>query len=788
MQTITAELEAILKAKFQAGASGFRGKVVVDFGGEIGVVTRYPISMDVDHSLQVPASGFSATFTNESGEVGLASESFPINHLFTAWAWYGDEANEIRVFTGFVDRVQEHRDPRTVTITARDWCKPLLTQDILVLFPQAVDEEGAVRETSNFVFLNLDVSDIVNTLLDQAGYPAAARAIQGTNFVVSEWLGRDGSSYMDAIGELADIVAFNAFADELGVFHFQADGKVDGPVDTDNPPTPAYVFRTGEDIVELDPQRDDYDTKTRVRAVGPYTTLQDAWTELWHTNVIVNPTGVRYDEDDSTHLYVADGPTKKVYKILQSDRSIVSSTGALVTTYLNGLSGDPSDDTVYWTFDTPWITTGTPTNNKIRKHLKSDNSVVATFTLANELWTDMKVGADAIWATNFTDDKVHKLSKTDGSEIAEYVVVDAFTNGGTRTPTGTKYNPIGLAIDGTDLYMAFYGEATMLRGQTTDPSDIDKVLVFSGTKSLGGDIDTTTHTELYACSGGLSLVFKYTMVEPVTTEVSVEVANTALEATLGAALDTGAEIRRLILRLDVVTSLANATEAAARWLDKLDQYLNVMDVGIIGNPALQKGDMVRVEDPVTSIANDFQIDTYRSSLSADGTYLGTLALVPWSSSYSGPGDVYPVVPPAPDGLARFMGSGDGGDALGWQGVNSGSGGPPGSTHYYYNSGWNPFKMTARGGIGVGQTAYINGWTVDSEGNASLSFGFYSTPVGDPVTSGAQLAVVVLQAASPHSSWTQFAEQTLVAPAGTVSWALWKSGGGISFDEIVVEVV
>jgi hypothetical protein len=627
VQTITPALAEILKSHLQAGATAHHGRIRL--AGQI----YYPTSISIDHSLQAFASQLTAVFTNEAGEVGLSEDAFPENALFTAEQWYGEEENAKTTFTGFIDKVAEHRDNRTVTIIGRDWTKPLLVQDILVTAPQKADETGAVRTPANGVYLNMEISEIVKDLLTRAGYPLGQRAIQPTNFVVDEYLARDGASYADAISELAEPVAFNAFADELGIFKFQPDGLADST--TDDPPTPVYTFRTGEDILALDPVRDDYETKTRVRATGPYTTLKDAWTELWHTNVIKNPTGVWYEPGDPTHLNVADGPLRKIYRITQGeDATIVSSRNLSgVITYLNGLSGDPDDATIYWTFDTPWIAGGSSVNNKIRKHLKSDNSVLATFTLANQRWTDMKVGDDAIWATNFSTGKVHKLSKTDGSEIANYALA-----GHTQ--------PIGVAIDGTDLFLSFYAEATMLQVDTSAPTVIVRTLHFSGTKSLGGDVDTDTHTELYACSGGLSLVYKYTLKEPVTNDVSVEAVNDELEVLLGTELDTGRQIRRLRIDLKMITSYAQATEAAVRRLDKLDQFRNVLDVGIIGNPALEKGDMVRIIDPLSVIDGEFQVDTYRSL--QNDTYLGTLSLVPWTSSYAGPGDVpLPDAPGAP---------------------------------------------------------------------------------------------------------------------------------------------
>jgi len=92
--------------------------------------------------------------------------------------------------------------------------------------------------------------------------------------------------------------------------------------------------------------------------------------------------------------------------------------------------------------------------------------------------------------------------------------------------------------------------------------------------------------------------------------------------------DHAYEIRRDTVDVLAVTNLAQATETAMRRLEKLSVRRRVLDVGIIGNPVLQKTDLVRVEDPVTSLADDWTIDTYRSEMAADGTYLGTLALLP----------------------------------------------------------------------------------------------------------------------------------------------------------------
>ena len=79
MQLLTPELEAILKSKFQAGASGFRARV--ETGGE----SYFPTRVDLDHSLQSFASACTLEFTNEEGEVGLDADVFVVNALIDVW-------------------------------------------------------------------------------------------------------------------------------------------------------------------------------------------------------------------------------------------------------------------------------------------------------------------------------------------------------------------------------------------------------------------------------------------------------------------------------------------------------------------------------------------------------------------------------------------------------------------------------------------------------------------------------------------------------------------------------
>jgi hypothetical protein len=128
-------------------------------------------------------------------------------------------------------------------------------------------------------------------------------------------------------------------------------------------------------------------------------------------------------------------------------------------------------------------------------------------------------------------------------------------------------------------------------------------------------MDTTTHVDCYGDSDSLGLVAKFSLVTPVTTaDVSVEVIDTDLEDELGALAELEDRIhdshpgdaahpwesRRGTLDLAlVITSLAQANDSAMFWLDKNGRRRRVVDAGIIGNPAIQKNDLVRVEDPVS---------------------------------------------------------------------------------------------------------------------------------------------------------------------------------------------
>jgi hypothetical protein len=390
-------------------------------------------------------------------------------------------------------------------------------------------------------------------------------------------------------------------------------------------------------VMSLGWETDQYDLRTRVKVRGPLTTLKNAWTELWRTSKFHLPVGLWYDPTDSANLRVLDRGTKRLYKLRQSDRVILSSVylGGVCGHPL-GLSGDPASSSFYWVLEAPWRTTGVSTGNQVLKLRKSDNHVLARWAIPDGRWSAIKVSASFIWLTNLDTDKVHKRSKTDGSSIASYSI----TYGGVA-----QTNPSGLMIDGTTLHYFFSNGGSTARFLIADesaPRTITGVVSTAGTQLHGGEMDTTTHTECYGDSDSLGLVAKFTLKTPVTNDVAQEAIDTDLEDELGILAQIGDrihdshpddaahpfQIRRETMDIEEVTSLAQAMQVAQERLAELSKRRQVLDIGIVGNPALQKGDLISCDDPLVGITVYGRIDTLETDMSADQPYVGVAAVIP----------------------------------------------------------------------------------------------------------------------------------------------------------------
>lgn len=400
-------------------------------------------------------------------------------------------------------------------------------------------------------------------------------------------------------------------------------------------------------VMMLGWETDQYDLRTRVKVRGPLTTLKDAWTELWRTSKVKYPVGLWHDPADAANLRVLDRGTKRLYKLRQSDRKILSSVylGGSVPHPL-GLSGDPASSTVYWALEAPWRTTGSTAGNKIVKLRKSDNAVLARWALPNGRWSAIKASSGFLWLTNLDTDKIHKRSKTTGAAIASYSIKVDTADGYPQTGLGTtQANPSGLMVDGSTLYYFFANGGTTARFLMADvsaPRTITGVVKTAGTQLHGGEMDTVTHTECYGDSDSLHLVAKFTLKTPTASDVAQEAIDIELEDELGALAQVEPRIhdahpgdaahpfivRRETIGIDEVQSLAQAMQVAQVRLGELNHRRSVMDVGVVGNPALQKTDLVRVTDPLVGIVVDGRVDTLEMDMAADSPYVGVLALIP----------------------------------------------------------------------------------------------------------------------------------------------------------------
>ena len=188
MQTITPELEAILKSHFQAGAAGFRSKVHVGPNDDEGVVVLAASHIAIDKSRQLDAAALEVEIPNEAHAHGWADDAL-VGQQIRVWQWYGDDANAVRTFTGIVDQVIPARDPDHLVLQCRDRMAIAIDEGIELRAPQHADEDGADRTTDNYVYLGMEVSDIVSDLLDKVGWIDVDRDITPTSYVVDEFLG-----------------------------------------------------------------------------------------------------------------------------------------------------------------------------------------------------------------------------------------------------------------------------------------------------------------------------------------------------------------------------------------------------------------------------------------------------------------------------------------------------------------------------------------------------------------------------------------------------------------------
>jgi hypothetical protein len=590
-----------------------------------------------DRSRAMAAAQLDVELPDETDSLGYYQDPDNLlapNNQIRAYAWYGVRANEVRIFTGLLDRQHDARDPKTITLTARSRMKLLLEQLFEALAPQTAGTAGAVRTEANGVYLSKSPEYIVGDILDRAGWASADRDLATSGVTIDEYDLTDKTSWAQQIAgpdRLTTAAGFDFWEDELGVAHFRANALADG-----SSPSADYTLAAGVDVLKLDHDADDVDRKTRVRVTGPMTSAVPAWKQEWETTAIKYPVGAMYRSSESGYLYVIDAISQYLSKIRQSDRVVVAKwyLGGSLSYYPGGLSGDPSDSTIFWVLDIDWVHGGT-THAQVHKYRMSDKAHLASYSLPDGDWSDLKSDGTNLWLTNFGDDKLYKRSLT-ATAVANYSYAG-------------HTNPTGMYLDGTTIALFFNDGTAFYLVSTSAPGTITGTQSTAGAHILGGEIDSTTHTYLYAVASAgdfgnaAGYVWKFALATLVTTNVSTLSADQALEDALG--FQSGVadrvhdlhplaaahpfEIRLATYAMKTVYSVAQAQAVGDAQLALLKRIRRQMDLGTIGNPAVQINDVIRYIDPVEGTDAKWLLDTYRAELSGEGTYTTTMSLLPW---------------------------------------------------------------------------------------------------------------------------------------------------------------
>jgi hypothetical protein len=594
------------------------------------------VSLALDRSRKMQAAQLDVELSNETGDKGWYTQTlatFVPNEPVTAWAWYGVRANRVCIFTGLVDICHEHRNPRMLSLKCRSRMKWLFEQGFTAIASQVEGEEGAVLTELNGVFVEQSVAYIVNKILDYGGWPTGdARDITDPGITLSLFVIPDQTSWADAIAgsdRLTSVAGYDLWEDELGVIHFGP-----SPLTAAVEPTPSYSLTAGVDILALDHETDDTDLKTRVRVGGPMTSLIPAWSETWETTRLDHPVGVWHDPAEPSIVRVIDSITQYLYRMRRSDQTIASSVNlrAAFAYFPGGLSGDPLDASIYWALDINWIHGGND-NARVIKFDKATNAVLGTYALPDGQWTDLKSDGTSLWLTRWDTDALVQRDLTGGP-------IDSFTYAG-------KTNPTGMFLDGTTIGLFFNGGDRFYLVDTSDPATITTTQSTAGTSILGGEVVLSTHTELFAVLGqgpfsSAGHVWEFSLATEITNDVVAWAYDMDLEHQLGIQSNIGTrahdldpaeddhqfETRVLVVNLEVVLSLAQAQQVADDTLLLVKRLRRQLDVGWVGNPALQLNDVLFIDDPVSAVTNPWVLDTYRLEM-AEKQFVGSGSLLPW---------------------------------------------------------------------------------------------------------------------------------------------------------------
>lgn len=622
------------------------GVTLVTHDPEVRTATYQVETLTTKFSRGLGAPELDATLDNVSGGKGYYRQANPIfvpNNPCRAYAWHGDRANRVQIFTGLLDIDVDDRDPdvATVEITAMGRTKLLLDpHKFIAIASQDPADADADRTEANGVFLNRSPEYIAGAALDAAGWPTADRDLATSGFTIPEYRFSDGGAWIDQVagsGKLTEIAVWDFREDELGVIHF-------GPNILASPdePDPDWTFDPGLNVLAYHHQVDDQDRVTRVRVSGPMTTTVPKWAQEWATTQLKHPVGTMYRPGDPDYIYVVDRVTQYLNQVRQSDRKVVARwyLGASLTNEPIGLSGDPTDDTTFYVLDAHLPGSGIYTNCKVRKFTFATKALASTTTLADGQWSDMKFDGSHLWLTNFGDDKLYEKTFVGGGAAG---ATASFSYAGLANPTG-------MYLDGTTIGLFFNGGAAFHLVDTSAPGTITGTQSTKGTHIEGGEADTTTHTDLYATAEAgdfgntAGYVWKFQLAEDISVDVVKWATDSDLEDALG--LQSGVADRVHDLHPDdpahpwesriqtVTIGTINTEDQAQAVADGIlllaKRLTRTQDLVTIGNPGIQLDDAIGYDDPVAASDAIWMLDSYENRLDA-GTFATSMSALPWEA-------------------------------------------------------------------------------------------------------------------------------------------------------------
>lgn len=179
----------------------------------------------------------------------------------TVSQWHGDVANEVTTFTGKVEEVNVSDNEDLVTFRCQDEFYRLLNTDIMPSAPQEADQDGAVLDMGNLVYINKSVNEVLDNLLQFWGsiLPQNIDLDPSATFVFALITFQSGS-VGDALVRTANEGGLRIWADRMGIIRTESFGNLDRYA--------YWFFRSDVDVLTLEQDISADESFTHFRVFG----------------------------------------------------------------------------------------------------------------------------------------------------------------------------------------------------------------------------------------------------------------------------------------------------------------------------------------------------------------------------------------------------------------------------------------------------------------------------------------------------------------------------------------